>query len=153
MQVILTENVDKVGKKGQSLKVADGYARNFLFPKSLAIPFKPGNAKHIELMKNSWSRKEKKEAEQLRATAKKLDALSIRITKKAGDKGRLFGSVTTSELAELIGKESGVHIDKKSIVSDHLKELGQHEVVIKFSGEVKSTVKVLVLPEETVSRA
>lgn len=88
-----------------------------------------------------------KEKEAVKLMAEKIEGLSIRITKKAGDKGRLFGSVTSAEIADAILAASRITIDKKDLVVDHIKELGQHDVVVRFSGEVKATIKVVVLPD------
>jgi len=147
MQILLIKDIDHVGKKGDSRKVTEGYARNFLFPRSLAVPFTPGSQRNLKLVKVSWKRKELKEKEAVKLMAEKIEGLSIRITKKAGDKGRLFGSVTSAEIADAILAASRITIDKKDLVVDHIKELGQHDVVVRFSGEVKATIKVVVLPD------
>lgn len=152
MQVVLIDNIERVGKKGQTIKVTEGYARNYLFPRNLAVPMTPGTVRHLELMKKSWQVQEQKEKAAATQAAAKLEGLTIRITKKAGDKGRLFGSVTTAELAELISSQSDIKVDRKQIQTDHLKELGQHDVVVKIAGEIKATVKVLILPEEAAEK-
>ncbi len=148
MQVLLIKDIDRVGKKGETKRVTEGYARNFLFPRHLAVPLTEGSQKNLKLVEVSWKRQEEKEREAFQAMAKKIDGLSLRITKKAGEKGRLFGSVTNAEIAEAIAAETKLEIDKKDIVTEHIKELGQHDVVVRFSGEIKATVKVVVLPEE-----
>ncbi|RCK79349.1 MAG: LSU ribosomal protein L9p [Candidatus Ozemobacter sibiricus] len=148
MQVLLIKDIDRVGKKGETKRVTEGYARNFLFPRHLAVPLTEGSKKNLKLVEVSWKRQEEKEREAFQAMAKKIDGLALRITKKAGEKGRLFGSVTNAEIAEAIAAETKVEVDKKNILADHIKELGQHEVTVRFSGEVKATVKVIVLPEE-----
>lgn len=147
MQVLLIKDVEKIGKRGDSKRVTEGFARNFLFPRNLAVPATPGSMKNLKLIEVSWKRKELKEQEAVKLMAAKIDGISVRITKKAGEKGRLFGSVTSSEIAEAIQAESKITVDKKDIVVDHIKELGQHDVVVRFSGEVKATVKVVVLPD------
>lgn len=146
MQVLLIKDIEKIGKKGDSKRVTEGYARNFLFPRNLAVLNTPGAQKNLKLLSVSWKRKEQKELDALNLMAKKLEGISVRITKKAGDKGRLFGSVTSTEIAEAIQAEAKIAIDKKDIVTDHIKELGQHDVVVRFSGDVKATVKVVVIP-------
>lgn len=150
MQVLLIKDIDRVGKKGDTKRVTEGYARNFLFPRSLAVPLTEGSQKNVKLLEASWKRQEAKERDAAQALAQKIEGLNLRITKKSGEKGRLFGSVTSAEIAEAINVAAKVEIDKKSIVTDHIKELGQHDVVIRFSGEVKATVKVVVLPEEEI---
>ena len=151
MQVLLVKNIDRVGRKGQVIKVTEGYARNFLFRGKLAIPFTEGTKRHMDLMKKSWDLQEHKEKEAAAVLAEKIRGITLKITKKAGDKGRLFGSVTTAELAELLNKEGGFEIDKKHILGDHLKEVGKHEVTVRISGEVKSTFQVLIMSEDAAT--
>ncbi len=131
----MINDVDPVGKRGENKRVTEGFARNFLFPRNLAVLATEGSLKNMKLLQASWTRKTAKEKEAAKELAEKLNNLSIRVTKRAGDKGRLFGSVTNSELAELIQKETKIEVDKKSIVTDHIKELGQHEVIIKLAPE------------------
>lgn len=148
MQVLLIQNVGNIGKRGETKRVAEGYARNFLFPRNLAVPVTPGALKNIEMLKHSWKRQEVKEQEEAKAIAAKIDGLTIKIIRKSGDKGRLFGSVTNTEIAELISKKTDIQIDKRSVVLEHIKDLGEHEVTVKLFGDVRATVKVVVLPEE-----
>ncbi|MBF0499923.1 MAG: 50S ribosomal protein L9 [Candidatus Riflebacteria bacterium] len=148
MEVLLIRNVDRVGTKGETKRVTEGYARNFLFPRSLAVPLTPGAISHLNLVKVSWERKAAKEKNAIEVLAQKINGLTVRITKKAGDKGRLFGSVTSSELSDMIKKESGIEIDKHQIIADHIKELGQHEVNVRFPHQAKAILKVVVVPEE-----
>lgn len=148
MQVLLIQNVGSVGKRGETKRVAEGYARNFLFPRNLAVPITPGTMKNLEMLKHSWKRQEVKEKEEAQALAKKIDGLTIKIIRKSGEKGRLFGSVTNTEIAELIGKKIDMQLDKRTVVVDHIKELGEHEVTVKLFADVKATVKLAVLPEE-----
>ncbi|HNW36660.1 MAG TPA: 50S ribosomal protein L9 [Candidatus Ozemobacteraceae bacterium] len=149
MQVLLIQNVGNVGKRGETKRVAEGYARNFLFPRNMAVPVTPGTLKNLEMLKKSWTRQEVKEKEEAKALASKIDGLTIKIIRKSGDKGRLFGSVTNTEIAELICKKTDIQIDKRSVVVEHIKELGEHEVTVKLFTDVKATVKVIVLPEES----
>ena len=148
MQVLLIQNVGSVGKRGETKRVAEGYARNFLFPRNLAVPVTPGTMKNLAMLKHSWKRQEVKEKEEAQAVAKKIDGLTIKITRKSGEKGRLFGSVTNTEIAELISKKIDMPLDKRSVVVEHIKELGEHEVTVKLFTDVKATVKLVVLPEE-----
>jgi len=148
MQVLLIQNVGSVGKRGETKRVAEGYARNFLFPRNLALPITPGTMKNLEMLKRSWTRQEVKEKEEAQALAKKIDGLTIKINRKSGEKGRLFGSVTNTEIAELISKKIDLQLDKRSVVVEHIKELGEHEVTVKLFADVKATVKLVVLPEE-----
>jgi large subunit ribosomal protein L9 len=148
MEVLMINNVPRVGIKGEFKTVAEGYARNYLFPRNLAIPATAGAKKHFELMKNSWEKQLMREKEMFAEKAQKIEGSTITITKKAGDKGRLFGSVTSAELVEEIKNASGIEVDKKLVVADHIKELGEHVVSIKFTGEVRANLKVLVVAAE-----
>jgi large subunit ribosomal protein L9 len=148
MEVLMINNVPRVGRKGEFKKVAEGFARNYLFPRNFAIPASEGAKKHLDLMKNSWEKQAAREKQAYLDMAGKINGLVLKITRKAGDKGRLFGSVTSSELAEEINKTTGVSIDKKLVVADHIKEVGEHSVSIRFTGEVKASLKVVIVAEE-----
>ncbi len=148
MQVILMGDVPRVGRKGETKKVSEGYARNFLFPRKLAVPLTEGTLKNLKLVQVSWAKQAAKEKEAQLELAKKIDGVTLQIKRKAGDKGRLFGSVTSAEISELLHKHSKVEVDKREIITDHIKELGEHEVHIRFSHDAKATLKVVVLPEE-----
>lgn len=148
MEVLLVNNVPRVGRKGQIIDVAEGYARNYLFPRNFAVVATKGAKKHLDLMKDSWEKQELKERKNHELMAEKIEGTVLKITKKAGEKGRLFGSVTSSELSEQINRQVGIEIDKKLVVADHIKEVGEHNIVVRFSGDVKAQMKVVVLPEE-----
>ena len=148
MEVLMINNVPRVGEKGQIIKVAEGFARNYLFPRNLAIAATAGAKKHLELMKNSWENQALREKQAFQGMADKLEGIVIKITKKAGDKGRLFGSVTSHELSDQIKIQVGLDIDKKLVVADHIKDVGEHPITIRFTGEVKAQLKVVVVPEE-----
>ncbi len=148
MEVLMINNVPRVGSKGEFKVVKKGYARNFLFPRNLAIPATPGAKKHYELMKDSWEKQLMREQEMFNEKAEKIEGSTITITKKAGDKGRLFGSVTSTELVDGIKEAVGIEVDKKLLVADHIKELGEHTVVVRFTGEVRANLKVMVVAEE-----
>lgn len=148
MEVLLINNVPRVGSKGEFKTVAEGYARNFLFPRNFAIPATAGAKKHLQLMQASWGKQAMREKQAYLDMAGKIEGLVIKISRRAGDKGRLFGSVTSAELVSEIGKAANVEIDKKLVVADHIKELGEHAVTIRFTGEVKANMKVVVVPEE-----
>jgi large subunit ribosomal protein L9 len=149
MEVLMINNVPRVGRKGQIIKVAEGYARNYLFPRNFAIPATEGAKKHLDLMKTSWENQEMRERKAFQDMADKLEGMVLKVTKRAGDKGRLFGSVTSQELSDEIKGQVGLDIDKKLVVADHIKEIGEHPITIRFTGEVKAQLKVVVVPEET----
>lgn len=148
MEVLMINNVPRVGRKGEFLNVAEGYARNFLFPRNFAIPATEGAKRHLELMKTSWENQAMKERKAFTDMADKLEGAVLKVTKKAGESGRLFGSVTSQELADQIKSQVGLDIDKKIVVADHIKEVGEHPITIRFTGEVKAQLKVVVTPQE-----
>ncbi len=145
MQVVLLEDVKSLGKKGQIVKVNDGYAHNFILPKKLGVEATPKNLNDLKLQK---ANAEKVAAEQLAAAkdlAKRLEELSVTLTMKAGEGGRAFGSVSGKEIAKAIGDQLGLEIDKKKLVlSEPIKTFGSHEVPVKLHKDVtaKLTVKV-----------
>ncbi len=148
MEVILIENVDNLGRRGDVVNVAGGYARNYLLPKGYAILATPGNLKYVEQQKLKWAKKEAKEKEEAETLAKSIENLEIEIFKKVGEEESLYGSVTSMDVAEKL-KELGYSIDKKKIHLDHpLKTLGEYTIPIKLHIEVIANVKVVVKPEE-----
>jgi large subunit ribosomal protein L9 len=153
MQVLLIKDLVNLGKRGDVKRVTEGYARNFLFPRNIAVLASPGSLKNLALVKTSWVKKAAKEKEAAQQLAAALSSATIKITKRAGEKGRLFGSVTNSEIVEMIKKDLHIDIDRKLIQSEHIKELGQHDIVVRLAPEVKATVKVVVLPEEAAAQA
>lgn len=156
MEVLLINNVPRVGRKGEIITVAEGYARNFLFPRNFAVAATAGAKRHLELMRSSWEKQDMREQQVYQTMADKLEGAVLKITKKAGETGRLFGSVTNSELAEQIKEQLSVNIDRKLVVADHIKDLGEHEVTIRFTGDIKAAMKVIVVAEaaaETVAEA
>jgi large subunit ribosomal protein L9 len=147
MKVVLRQDVDNLGERGQVVNVKAGYARNFLLPKKLALAATPGNLKTFELHKKVWAAKEAREAEGARAFAARLSGVTITVSKKAGEQDTLYGSVTSSELADLLlGK--GFEIDRRKIVlADPIKTLGTHTVQVKIHRHVTADVTVEVVPE------
>ena len=148
MQVILREDIDKLGKIGDLVKVADGYARNFLVPGKKAIEATPKNLNamdHAKKMVSDRLRKLKKEAA---ADADRIKGLSVTIKAKVGEEGKLFGSVTSMDIAEAM-KAQGVVIDKRKIVLDEpIKRLGDFTITVKLHSDVTADFKVSVVAEE-----
>ena len=148
MQVILREDIDKLGKIGDLVKVADGYARNFLVPNKKAIEATPKNLHamdHARKMVSDRLRKLKKEAA---AEADTIKALSLTIKAKTGEEGKLFGSVTSMDIAEA-AKAQGVVIDKRKIVLEEpIKRLGDYTVTVKLHADITADFKVSVIAEE-----
>jgi len=145
MQVILLENIDRVGKKGAIINVSDGYARNFLLPKKKAVEATPVNKKRLEEELKHAEKRLEKEKEVLQALAGKINSASVTIAQKVGDGDRLFGSVTAMDIVDALAKE-GVHIDKKKIhIENPIKELGAFTVPIKLHPEITAELKVNVV--------
>lgn len=145
MKVIFLKDVKGKGKKGEVKNVADGYAQNFLFKQGLAVEATPANLKALEAQKN----KQKKEAEEELARAKKLkekiDTLTVELFAKAGEGGRLFGSITSKQIAEALQQQHDIKIDKRKIeLDDAIRALGYTNVPIKLHPEVTATLKVHV---------
>jgi large subunit ribosomal protein L9 len=147
MEVILKEDVPKLGQRGEVVKVAEGYGRNYLLPHKLAIEATKGNRAVIEQMKQSAARKSAVEKSGAEALAKQLEGASLTFHRKAGEKDHLFGSVTSSDIAEAL-ELKGFSIDRRKIqLNEPLKSLGEFEVLIKLHRDVTSKVKVTVEKE------
>ena len=148
MEVILLENIDKLGSRGQLVKVADGYGRNYLLPKKLAVAATPQNRKWVEQQRVRFLKLEAKEKADAADLSTLLEGVSVTVIRKAGEKGNLFGSVTSLDVAEKLLAQ-GYHIDKRKIsLATPIKVLGEYNVPVKLHREVTATVKVLVEPDE-----
>ena len=147
MKIVLREDVDKLGERGQVVNVAPGYARNFLFPKALALEATPGNMRQIELRKKVWVVREAREAEEANKVAARMGELKLVIAKKVGEHDALYGSVTSQEIADLL-KAKGVEVDRRKIqLQEPIRSVGTFEVTIKIHRQVGAKVSVEVVPE------
>jgi large subunit ribosomal protein L9 len=147
VKVILREQVDNLGDRGEIVTVAPGYARNYLLPKGYAYEATPGNLKQIEHQRRAWAAVEGREIEAAEALARKIGAETLTLTKKAGESGTLYGSVTNAELAELLGRR-GLDIDRRRIVLEEpIKTLGEHTVKVKLHKRVSGLVQLEVVAE------
>jgi large subunit ribosomal protein L9 len=147
MEVILKEDVPKLGHRGDVIKVAEGYGRNFLLPRKLAIEATQANKAVIEQMKQAAVRRSAVEKADSEALSKQLESVSVSFQRKSGEKEHLFGSVTSSDIAEALEKK-GFNIDRRKIqLSDPLKSLGEFEVPIRLHRDVTSRVKVVIEKE------
>lgn len=146
MQVVLLEDVKALGKKGEIVKVNDGYARNFILPKKLGIE---ANAKNLNDLKLQKANEEKLAAERLaqaKELAKKLEAASVTVSIKAGEGGKAFGSVSSKEIAKAISDQLGLEIDKKKLaLSEPIKTFGTHTVPVKLHKDVTGKLSVKVV--------
>ena len=147
MEVILREHVDNLGKRGEIVKVADGYARNFLLPRKLALPATAGNRKHVERERRIVEGREAAEKVQAEAIAARLGMTDIRITRRVGETDQLYGSVTAVDIADYL-KDKGFEIDRrKLILPEPIKAIGEHTVPLKLHREVTIPLKVTVAKE------
>ena len=144
MEVILKEDVPKLGSRGDVVKVAEGYGRNFLLPKKLAIEATAGNKNVIEQMKAASVRRAQKDKSEAEALAQQFAGVTLSFTRRAGEHDQLFGSVTSSDIAAELEKK-GFEIDRRKIVLDEpLKTVGEFPVAIRIFREVTGTIKVQV---------
>jgi len=147
MEVILRETIDNLGRAGQVVKVADGYARNFLLPRKLAYPATPGNLKVIESERQSLVRKEAKQKNESEKLKQMLDAVQIVIRRKVGEQNALYGSVTNSDVADELEKK-GFQVEKRKIhMEDHIKQVGEFEIPIRLFKDVTAHIKLKVEAE------
>ena len=148
MEVILREDVEKLGSRGQVLKVANGYARNFLLPKRLAVAATESNRKIVEQERQAHLRREAKLKGEAEDLAKMLGGVNVTIAQKAGETDQLFGSVTSKDIAEALEKQN-FSIDRRKIQLDEpIKQLGDHKVTVRLHREVPVEVTVHVVRED-----
>ncbi len=147
MKVILQRQVDKLGAPGDVVDVADGYGRNFLIPKGLAVPATRGGVKHADRLRSRHQARIEKETSDVRALADRLVATGVRIPARAGEDGRLFGSITAADVAAELAK-AGAPVDRREIrLDDPIRSVGTHEVVVHLHPDVDATVTIEVVPE------
>ena len=148
MKVILQQDVKGQGKKGQMVNVSDGYARNFLFPKKLAVEATADNVNTMKLQEKARLTKLAEEKAQAQAIADQLKELTVRIVAKGGNGGRLFGAVTTKEVSDALKAQCGIEINKAKLVLDEpIKSFGGYELKAKLGHDVNAVVKVVVAEE------
>jgi large subunit ribosomal protein L9 len=147
MEVILRETIDNLGRAGQVVKVADGYARNYLLPRKLAYPATEGNRKVIEFERQSLLRKEAKQKEDAEKLLQMLEKVEITIRRKVGEQNMLYGSVTNADVADELEKK-GFQIEKRKIhMEDHIKEIGEYSIPVRLFKDVTAHVKLSVVQE------
>lgn len=144
MKVVLKQDVKGLGKKGELVNASDGYARNFLFPKGLAVE---ANAQNMSELKNREQAEKYRiatETAAAKANAEKISGKTIKMTAKAGANGKLFGSVTSKEISEKIASEFGIKVDKKKIVVEDIKQFGTYEFEVKLYTGISAKLFVMV---------
>jgi large subunit ribosomal protein L9 len=143
MKVILLENVKSLGKIGDVVKVSDGYARNMLFPKNMAMEATNKNMKELEMKKKKMAKEQAENLDQAKAQAELIEKLSVIIKSKAGEGGKLFGSITSKDIADALKEQHGIDVDKRKVQLDSpIKNAGETSVDIKVYPEVTTTLKV-----------
>ena len=148
MEVILREDIEKLGSRGEVVKVADGYARNFLLPKRLAVVANESNKKIVEQERHAHVRREAKLVDEAQDLSKLLTGVSVTIAQKAGEADQLFGSVTSKDIAEALAVQNFT-IDRRKIQLDEpIKQLGEFKVPVKLHKDVTAEITVLVVKEE-----
>lgn len=149
MKVILQQDVKGQGKKGQLVDVSDGYARNFLLPKKLAVIATAENLNTMKQQDKAKKAQEAAEKAEAEALSKKLEGLMVKVPAKAGEGGRLFGAVTTKEISEALSAQHGVSIAKTKLVLDEaIKSCGSYQIKAKLGYEIAGTVNVMVTEEK-----
>lgn len=146
MKMILLQDVKSIGKKGDLINASEGYAKNFLLPRKLAVEATKSNLNDYELKQKAEAKRKQEELEKAQATAKELEDKVVTIKVKTGGNGKLFGSVTNKEVAEEIVKQTRLDIDKKKVsIGDPIKMLGERTTVIKLHPKVTAEVKVKIV--------
>jgi len=147
MEVILREDIEKLGSRGETVKVADGYARNFLLPKRLAVVANESNKKIVEQERHAHVRKEAKLVDEAQDLSKLLTGVSVTIAQKAGEADQLFGSVTSKDIAEALAAQNFI-IDRRKIqLEEPIKQLGEFKVPVKLHKDVTAEITVVVVKE------
>ena len=145
MKVILTQDVKGKGKKGQMIEVSDGYARNFMLPKKLAIEATPDAVNTMRMNDKATAERIAREKAEALATSKKIRELTVVVTAKGGGNGRLFGAVTTQEIAAALEKQAGIKLDKRKIVlGETIKNVGTYTATYKLGYEITAPLSVKI---------
>jgi len=148
MQIILQEDVEKLGNRGQVVEVKEGYARNYLLPRKLALEASPGNMKRLEKMRAAFAKKAAVEVADAQKLAELLAGVSLEISRKSGENDQLFGSVTAADISDALAAQ-GYTIDRRKIqLAEPVKLIGNFDIPIKLHREVTATVKLTVKKEE-----
>jgi large subunit ribosomal protein L9 len=147
VQVILRDDVPNLGKIGDVVRVKPGYARNFLLPRGLAIEANPKNLRVLEHQKRVIAAKAEREHKSAEASAKRLDGVKLSVRARAGEEGRLFGSVTNMDVERLLA-EKGFHVDRRRIdLAEPIKQLGTYPIIVQIGRAVRVTVELTIEPE------
>jgi large subunit ribosomal protein L9 len=147
MKVILMTDVPALGHRGETRDVANGYARNFLLPRKLAVPATPANLKNVEHLKRQRAKEEHRALEAAKSTATRIDALTLAVTARASEDGRLYGSVSAQDVVEFLEKHQ-VPVEKRRVqLEEPIKALGEYKVPVRLHGDVTASLTVTVTAE------
>ena len=148
MKVILQQDIKKVGSKGDIVEVSEGYGRNFLLPKKLAVEATTANLETAKQKANSAARKKQQATDEARLLAAQLEKVSVKVAVRIGEGGKLFGSVTGKDVADALLAEHGIEVDRRKIaLKEEVAGTGEYEAVIKVHPEIQSTIGVVVVAE------
>ena len=148
MKVVLLQEVKKLGKKGDILEVAEGYARNFLLPKKLAAPATADTLNQLQQQKAAVADRQKRQLEEAKLLASQLAKIEVKVAAKAGEGGKLFGAVTTKDVADAAKAQHGLELDRRTMdIPEPIKNLGPAAVVLKLHPEVTTEIKIQVVGE------
>jgi large subunit ribosomal protein L9 len=148
MKVLLRADMEGVGRKGDIVQVADGFARNFLIPKDRAIPATRGVEAQAAAMRRATAQREAQERDRAEGVARALVPLVVRVRARAGSEGRLFGPVTAADVAEAVSSQAGVELDRRALrIEEPIRALGVHELGVKLAGNVEFTLRVEVVED------
>jgi large subunit ribosomal protein L9 len=149
VRVLLTKDVSNVGKAGEMKRVARGYARNYLFPRGLAMMPTDGAVRHVEIIAKADAKRNEKATNEAKSLAEKLDKTTLAFKAKVGEQGRLYGSITTQDIADKLNEKVGLEVDRRKIaLAEPIKQVGDFKVAIQLFGDVSGTVTVKVAAEE-----
>ena len=149
MEVLLLKDVEQLGEAGEIKRVANGYARNFLIPRGLAVIATPGAVKQVELQLESDARREAKELDEAQALAQALDGRTVTFQARAGESDRLYGSITNANIADALSEQAEQEVDRRKIeMEEPLKELGTHAITIRLAPGAEAKVTVVIEREE-----
>lgn len=150
MKVIILKETEGLGKVGDVKETADGYARNFLIPKGIAKPATEGAEKEIEILKEAQTKKSEEELKTAEGIAENLEGLSLEISAKADENGKLFGAISREDIAKVL-KEKGFKVEKSKIsIAEPIKEIGEHEAIVSFDHGLEARVEIIVVEEEQI---
>lgn len=147
MKVLLLKDVYKLGRAGDVKKVADGYGRNFLIPQKLALLATPGALKQADRIRQSGIAERARLNQEMTAVAQRLQGLSLSFVTRAGETGKLYGSITTGDITEAIERQTGIHVDRRHVAHQPLRELGTHSIPIRLTVDLVPEVTVIVTRE------